>query len=319
MIRKSLTSIYTSAIIFMSVFPVNADSTSAPPATSELSKATERKTQPSDSLAKSDNASLTHGDSAKCPGDSDACKTSRKPREETIFSIKIGPPLFMLNSVNHFSDSMSQRGFGGGGGPMAGMFAVSTKPFADLAERIKPLKGRHFSFNSLNYEPFFMSGGMGFLGIGNGLRIGGGGMSGVRHFTSSRYGQDSFVNYSARISWGGFLIEKLVNAKKYSYLVGGYIGSGSLKANWAEVTENYSAFNYYDDNVRYSDDEGINAFFGFFELHTGMVCHVARWMHLCGDVSLPVLISSDGFAPYTKEFISLSPGLRVRVIFGNLG
>jgi hypothetical protein len=161
-----------------------------------------------------------------------------------------------------------------------------------------------------------MNGGMGFAGIGGGLRIGGGGMSGERHFTSQRYAGDSLINYSTKISWGGFLIEKLVTREKYSCVIGGYLGSGSLKAGWVKVNDGYSAFDHFD----WEDDENeIKAFFGYFELHGGTVYNIAPWMHVCGDVSLPVIVSTDGFAPYTKEFISLCPGLRVRLIFGNLG
>jgi hypothetical protein len=199
---------------------------------------------------------------------------------------------------------------------MAGIFAVNVGPFIELAQRINPLRGRHFSFSKLDYEPFYMSEGMGFLGIGNGLRLGGGGMSGSRHFTSSPYADDSFVNYAVKISWGGFLIEKFVETNKYSYIVGGYLGSGRLKADWVNV-RNYTAFNGYD--AFDDDDDDLSAFFGYFELHGGLVYHVAQWMHIGTDISLPLLVSSDGFAPYTKEFINISPGLRIRLIFGNLG
>jgi len=214
---------------------------------------------------------------------------------------------------------MTRQGWGGGGGPMAGIFAVNIKPFVDLADNVRPLRGNHFPFGSLNYKAFFMNGGMGFFGVGNGLRLGGGGMSGVRHFTGKNAAQDSTINLKAQISWGGFLIEKLIAREKYSLTIGGYIGSGSLKADWVEVDENYSAFSSLNDNSGSGDSAKIKAVFGYFEMHAGVVYHIMRFMHIGGDLSLPVLVSSDGFAPFTKEFISICPGVRIRLIFGNLG
>jgi hypothetical protein len=240
-------------------------------------------------------------------------------KEDTLFHFKFEHPRHLIHTLNKYTDSMTKRGFGCGGGPMAGLYAVNIKPFIDLAQRVSPLRGKNFSFGDLNYKSFFMSGGMGFVGLGNGLRLGGGGMSGVRHFPSSRYAQDSTVNYKTSITWGGFLIEKFVKTDKYSSIIGGYIGSGSLDAEWVEINENYSAFTSYKNDFNDDNNNKIKAYFGFFELHAGIVYDVVRFIHLCGDLSLPVIISSDGFAPLTKEFISVSPGVRVRVIFGNMG
>ncbi len=261
------------------------------------------------------------GDSAKPAvqvkktDDNDDEDEDKEDANDADFHFRFEHPRHVIKSINRYTDSMSRRGYGCGGGPMAGVYAVNISPFKDLAARIAPLRGKNFSFGSLDYKSYFMSGGMGFVGVGNGLRLGGGGMSGGRHFPSSRFEQDSSVNYSTRITWGGFLIEKLVTNPKYSYIIGGYIGSGTLEADWVGIDNGYSAFSSYDNN----DDDNIKAYFGFFELHTGVVYHIARFMHACGDLSIPVLVSSDGFAPWTKEFISISPGIRVRFIFGNLG
>jgi hypothetical protein len=248
----------------------------------------------------------------------DEDEDQEKDDEKDSFHYKIEHPREVFNSIHKYTDSMSRRGFGFGGGPMAGMYAVNIKPFVDLTQRIAPLRGKNFPFGSLDYKPFFMSGGMGFVGVGNGLRLGGGGMSGVRHFPSSSYGRDSSINLTAKITWGGFLIEKYAQGSKYAFTVGGYIGSGSLDADWVEVNSNYSAFIDYNNDDDDNTDK-IKAYFGLIELHAGIVYHIARFMHACGDLSVPIMVSADGFAPWTKEFISISPGVRVRIIFGNLG
>jgi hypothetical protein len=246
-------------------------------------------------------------------------KKEKCDKEESNFCFRFTNPSMMMKTINTYVDTMTRRGWGGGGGPMAGIFAVNIKPFVDLANNIKPLRGYHFSFGELNYKAFFMNGGMGFIGVGNGLRLGGGGMDGVRHFTGKSAANSSTINYKTEISWGGFLIEKLVEREKYALTIGGYIGSGSLKADWVEVNENYSAFGDFNATSDYGDSAKIKAIFGYFEMHTGIVFHIMRFMHLGGDLSLPVIVSSDGFAPFTKEFISICPGVRLRLIFGNLG
>jgi hypothetical protein len=101
----------------------------------------------------------------------------------------------------------------------------------------------------------------------------------------------------------------------YSYLLGGYIGGGSLDASWTNTGDGYSVFK--EDNSHKED--GIKASFGYFEVHAGVTYHVLPFIHLSGDLSVPLLISIDGFAPYTQDFISVCPGLRVRLIFGNIG
>jgi hypothetical protein len=246
-------------------------------------------------------------------------KNEKCEKEESNFCFRFTNPGMMMKTITTYVDTMTRRGWGGGGGPMAGIFAVNIQPFEDLANNVKPLRGYHFPFGSLNYKTFFMNGGMGFIGVGNGLRLGGGGMDGVRHFTGKSAANSSTINYKTEISWGGFLIEKLVERQNFALTIGGYIGSGSLKADWVEVNENYSAFSDFNDNSDYGDSAKIKAIFGYFEMHAGIVYHVMRFMHIGGDLSLPVIVSSDGFAPFTKEFISICPGVRLRLIFGNLG
>lgn len=235
---------------------------------------------------------------------------------DTVFMVRMHRARDAFLFAKNCAGTFTKRGFGVGGGPEEGLFAVDIRPFSDLAGRVAPLRGKSFPFGSMHYQPFFMSGGLGFIGIGNGLRLGGGGMSGERHFLSRPGSNDSAINFCAKINWGGFLIEKSVMAPAYTYIVGGNIGGGAFDASWTGTGEGYSIFT---ERKSSDSDKGIKASFGYFEVHGGLTYHVLPFMHLSGDLSVPLLISTDGFAPFTQDFISVCPGLRLRLIFGNLG
>jgi hypothetical protein len=205
-----------------------------------------------------------------------------------------------------------------GGGPLVGVNAINVKPVKDLVDRVQPLAGRDFGFNRYGEEPFLMKGGLGYGGVGNGMRLGGGGLHGSRRFVSAkRAGDSAVVVMDVDVSYGGFLIEKAFVRNRCTITAGGMIGGGNfeVKAQMVDTSE-YSIFER--DRVN-PDGAKISAQFFNLEAHGAFTYTVCPIFHLGMDVSIPVFISTNGFEPYTADFATVNPGIRVRLIFGNLG
>jgi hypothetical protein len=210
-----------------------------------------------------------------------------------------------------------QKGHGIGGGLTPGVFAVGAKPIKELIARVAPLRGRTFNLHTYNYEPFYMSGGEGYAGLGNGIRLGGGGMSGERHFVSEAYGTDSAVALDIKVSWGGFLIEKALISGPWNSAVGAFLGSGSIDATARIIDRNdYSAF---DGDTASGARQPVKARFLYLEAHGGASYTVCPWFHIGATLSVPAFIGPEGFESRTPDFITVNPGVQVRFIFGNLG
>lgn len=76
----------------------------------------------------------------------------------------------------------------------------------------------------------------------------------------------------------------------------------------------------FDRKENADDDERAEAPFGGIGLHGGFTYTMLPWMHLGADAQAMFLASVNGFpGPGNNGFVMLSPGLRVRIVFGNLG
>jgi hypothetical protein len=60
------------------------------------------------------------------------------------------------------------------------------------------------------------------------------------------------------------------------------------------------------------------------ELHAGCMLTFLSWLHLGFDLTVPAFISSSGFKVesgrrVTDSFITVNPGVRIRIALGNIG
>jgi hypothetical protein len=210
-----------------------------------------------------------------------------------------------------------KNGYGIAGGPVPGITALDIGPVNDLIHVSKDLSQRTFgSMNRTNFEPIITMGGMGYLGFGDGLRLGGGGMSGDRYYLSDVYAQDSIVSLKVSVQYGGFLVEKVYSHNRYHLITGTQIGGGSITAAVRRtVRAGNAVFNPEQVN---NSGESKTADFFLLQLHGGFTYSIAPFMHVGADAMLPLFYSANGFEGYTSSFATINPSLRFRFMFGNL-
>lgn len=239
-----------------------------------------------------------------------------KETEDTVYVVKKSDMDKIAGEFHTKVREMRTKGFGAAGGPMTGLFAVSMRPVEDFIRIHGNLKQRDFGLNEFAVEPFALSGGMGYVGIGNGVRLGLAGMNGERNFSGSRSGDTLLVALRTEISYFGFLVQKNYVHEKMDLTVGAILGSGKMKVSFSDAGT-YSAFEPVFGEEKLTHD--IKARLGVLEVHTGFTYSFTRFVHVGGDISVPTFISLEGFGAFTDEFVTVNPGLRLKVMFGNLG
>jgi hypothetical protein len=241
---------------------------------------------------------------------------------QTLRAIKDSVLVLTRKGANNLLESFAgqtrnsrERGYGGGLGPTLGVHAVSMKPVNELIANSSQLSDAGFAMNS--YEIFVMMGGTAYGGLGNGVRIGGGGFGGQRSFTALY--NDTTWGLQLSVSWGGILLERAFVRSKLNYFLGGFCGGGklSLKRNF----QSGGIFNLVDID---QNSVTVAARFVLLEGHGGFTYSLLPWMHLGMELSAPLMYSPGGFKSpgdigLTNSFISVSPGLRLRLMFGNIG
>lgn len=217
-------------------------------------------------------------------------------------------------------DIFRQRGYGLAGSSMYDANAIFTKPVRDLAENDPYLSGKRFNFSRYACEPFLVSGGVGYIGLGDGFRLGGGGMSGERKFTSNRFSDDSILVLNTKVSYGGLLIEKCMLRGRWNLSAGGEIGAGSFNVT---LSEQANTFFYgdgdFDDEHDFNDGNSSRSMFFLLEPHAGFSYTFFYFFHIGGSISLPTFMSLEKFSAYTSDYFTVNPGLHIKLIFGNLG
>jgi hypothetical protein len=215
-------------------------------------------------------------------------------------------------------DIFRQRGYGASGSSYYGANAVLIRPVEELAENLPSLSDKKFHFNKFGFEPFLMSGGGGFVGLGDGFRLGGVGMSGERRFTSAPFDDDQVIVLSTKVSYGGFLIEKCILRDNWNLSVGGLLGGSSMKV---AITEQSSTVFWGENDNPYDNENDYNHRAACFmvEPHCGLTYTFFYFFHLGARVSLPMFMSLDKFGVYTNDFFTVNPGFQISLTFGNLG
>lgn len=227
----------------------------------------------------------------------------------------------IVSSISSKVKKSRIQGYGGAGGFGPRIAAFNMDPIVDI---VRNSDGIIFPTLGGGYTVIAMNGGLGYGGLGNGIRIGGGGWGGSRKYTSRPFkrvanaAQDSVAEVTAEIGYGGFLIEKAFVRENWNIIVGGMVGGGGLSANIVLKPEKgASAFSFNSDTFGKADQ---SAGLGTFELHGGATCTVAPWLHVGGDASMLFYSSINGFAASTTgTFYGVMPSIGFRIIFGNLG
>jgi len=216
-------------------------------------------------------------------------------------------------------DIFRQRGYGISGTSMYGANAIFIEPVEELAESHPYLSDKRFNFRRFGFEPFPMSGGEGFIGLGDGLRLGGSGYSGKRQFSSNRFDGDSILVMNTRVSYGGFLIEKCFVRDRWNLIAGASLGAGRFKV---AISSQFNTYFYGEDDDYFNESDWNDrqtAVFFLMEPHCGFSYSFFYFFHIGATVTLPAFMSLQKFNPYTDDFFTVNPGLYIRLVFGNIG
>lgn len=219
-----------------------------------------------------------------------------------------------------------RQGFGGGGGWTPAVVGLKLDPIVDLIRNDDVLGDISFPDLQQGYTPILMTGWMAYGGVGKGTRIGGGTWEGKLHYSSKPYDAPDSTDADRReiavaavkYSYGGLLLEKSFVHDQFNIVTGGMISFGSIQVKRDFYTANKpSAFTDLED---IDDEDAAKASLFGLELHGGFTYTVLPWVHLGADINAFFAASIDGFrAPGLNSFFIASPGLRLRLILGNIG
>jgi hypothetical protein len=224
----------------------------------------------------------------------------------------------MGNPADNSIKTTQKRDLNLGGGPVPGFIGLDMAPVKELI-RINPyLYGKTFhTLDNSRYHAFFTMGGMGYLSVGNGVRLGGGGLSCERHFLSDRFAPDSAISLSVKAEYAGFIMEKAFHHRDLSFYSGLQIGGGSLKVKYSGINGN--VINATDQRYDTRGGSESAAQFALFELHGGLTYSLVSFMHVGADISVPMFYSVSGFNAFTSAFTTINPALAVRLMIGTRG
>jgi hypothetical protein len=236
-----------------------------------------------------------------------------------------------LDKTNTHRRNARERGFGGAGGPLPSLYYIDMEPVHAVVNRYEDLRRIGFKIDE-GHAPFSFMGGLGYGGVGHGVRIGGGGLGGTRSFAAEKdtlvLGNgdvliDKMYEIEVNVGYGGFLLEKAVVAGNMNFFVGGFIGGGGfeVKVSYGDAGDLLTV----TETVAEGTLGQFEAAFFALDLHGGMTYTMLPWFHLGFELSAPLFLSTEGFVrdfggiPVTDGFTTFNGGGGLRFIFGNLG
>lgn len=230
----------------------------------------------------------------------------------------------ILQNVTSSVKKSRVQGYGGAGGFSNRLVAVNMKPVVDLVNTDGKLQGISFPTLKNDFRMLTMSGGLGYGGLGNGIRIGGGGYGGSCKYVSSPYPKngtapDSNVTLKVSFGFGGLLIEKARVKDNWNMYLGSFIGGGAMDIQ--KITSPVGKTSAFSDSwTDPTNGEKATAAFMSTEVHGGATYTIVPWLHIGGDFNALFYYSSSGFGLATSNsFYGVTPGIGFRVIFGNIG
>ena len=268
----------------------------------------------------------TAGDAERQPvvpisGPADSGRAVTAPKDTVELLSKEGTHAF-LESFRGKKRGSRERGYGGGIGAMPGIFVLNMRPVHELLDVITSSSDfRNISFPlHSNYQGFFMMGIIGYGALGNGLRVGGSYQSGSRSYSTREH--DTTYTIDVHTSFGGFLLEKAAVAGNMNWFAGGLAGGAVIDVNPSKASNVFSTIDIDDAAGREFNKLSASAL--LLELHGGFTYTMVGWFHIGGELSTPLYFSPSGFKTpngqsITNGFVSVNPGLRIRIILGNIG
>jgi hypothetical protein len=245
------------------------------------------------------------------------------PKKDTVQLLSRETAGAFLESINGKKRTARERGYGGGIGPSMSMYAINMGPVSELLDYMRGDVAFENSGLKIDkpFAPFQLSGICFYGAVGNGLRIGGNFLSGSRSYSSRR--DDTTYNLEINPSFGGLLIEKATVHDNFNLFLGGMIGAGTIEVRPSKTTNPFTSIPLNTDNGKVSFNK-LKAGSLLLEMHGGFTYTMINWLHLGAELSAPVFFSPSGFVTtgghnITSGFISLNPGVRLRIMIGNIG
>jgi hypothetical protein len=246
-------------------------------------------------------------------------KTDSSAPKDTVQILSKESTSAFLKSIRGKKRGGRERGYGGGLGPTPGSYAINLDNIYEPVGYIEDAWDINFRIND-SYKFFFLMGLTGYGAVGNGIRIGGSFQSGS--ITYSVRKDTNIYTLEVTTTFGGLLLEKAILTGSMNWLVGGMAGGAKIELN-PYISRNYvpSLTDEYDTE-EYSK---ITASSLLLELHGGFTYTMVRWFHIGLDFSTPLFFSPSGFKSsngqsFSKSgFTTINPGLRIRIILGNIG
>lgn len=221
-------------------------------------------------------------------------------------------------------------GVGGSGGITIGLKAIDMTPIKESIAFDKKRRGENSVYHNLNideklkgqYETFFISGGQGLVGLGNGVRIGGGLYGGGRTYRIWNDMEDSLYNMASWVGYGGFTLEKSFGSDNVNFLIGTNIGAGSQGVVlWNSDEDFYTEATNNDSTTVItvtSNDRGVDwSVFFSNEIHTGVTYSFLPWFHIGLEFSGALFVSGAGFKNGVN-YTTFNPGGNLRIMFGRV-
>ncbi len=198
----------------------------------------------------------------------------------------------------------------------------------NLKDMESTLQNKVFPFEE---NRFFMLGFGGYHESPEGIRVGGMWSAGYRAFQSKKYTTNDTlgIHDSATILriipvYGGLTVDKAIYLGPTSISLGGLIGGGVYIVNKKSYdVSGGDIFTHVNVDTSTSDSsnsqESIDFAFAPFlalEAHTSVTIELAPLFQTALEGFVLATYSPEGYGPATGDFWSVSPGIRIRLIFG---
>jgi hypothetical protein len=237
--------------------------------------------------------------------------------KDTLVILKKSSVEDLVKNISHNVKKSRELGYGGAGGVVPAMLLVNVNPLRNVINREAGLRSADFGLDH-RFEPFYMMGGMGYGGLGQGIRIGGGGWGGTRIFTTEP-ANARVTEIKVDLTYGGFLVEKCLVRDSWNLIVGGMLGGGTLRMEkYTYASDSGISVFSRQNSLDTLDPVQAEASLYSLELHSAFTYTLLPWFHLGAEINAAGFFS-EGFGGGNGSFVTGNPGLKLRIIFGNIG
>lgn len=209
-----------------------------------------------------------------------------------------------------------QNNIGGGFSLGAGILRLNTGPVTTFLENSET------SGFDLSDQQMFFVGASAYGGKKNGGRAGAQAWFAYkRYYNGLQEGQSPQSSLDVIVTYGGVLTEKAAATGDLTMLIGGLIGGGAMVLRKVIASASTGNFHLLDDGwVRYSAQGPAWAATPVIALdgHAGVNYSIFSWMSWGLDAQMLILYSPTGFGYGDGGWWTKNPGVRMRLVFGNI-